>query len=366
MITREELDEIKNRDFLDKRNHFSQHDDVKSEKILGDFYEESPLVTIVMPIYNHPAPYFERALKSAIEQKGFSDYQVLIVDNDAEAKNGNEEIVHKLSSSKVVYFRNEKNIGLFGNWSRACLLAQSKWITYLHSDDMLKENFLATMCPIILQHSEIDQLASSSVNFDSDEFDESVLTGLKGAENRKHLLVKKVSVSEYYDGMATSVKGALMKRDCLLDIGGFRDFGQGLGLSDYTAMLKYAYYYNTYHVGFLSYLNGWGKNDSLNLSLWYPEMVANYHMQMFFNKKGNYLIRYLNKCKYTSILYRQAQQYNSGRNFSGKVIPVDMEQMERDCEIKRTPNLLYYKLIRKCVNGAKNLWLQIGQEKFYI
>ena len=95
MITREELDEIKNNDFLDKRNHFSQHNDVKSEKILGNFYEESPLVTIVMPIYNHPAPYFERALKSAIEQKGFSDYQILIVDNDAEAKNGNEQIVLK-------------------------------------------------------------------------------------------------------------------------------------------------------------------------------------------------------------------------------------------------------------------------------
>lgn len=366
MLDTELLNEIQIRDFLSKKDHFSKYKNIKSEKIWGNYIREVPLVTIVMPIYNHPVKCFERALQSAINQKGDINYQIIVVDNNSDDNNVNEIVVRKMQSNKIVYFRNQKNIGMFGNWNRCISLAKTEWITFLHSDDMLKENFLKTMCSIVTSHKEIDQLACNYSKYNANLFDENQINYIRKEENLNHTLVRSIDVSEYFDHMITSVKGAFIKKKKIIEIGGFRDLGDGLGASDYTTMLKYAYYYKTYLLNANLYLNGWGENETLNLSHWYPELVANYYMQCFFNKSGNSIKRYLNKCRYINILLYRVDTYNSGKNFSGKVISVNVNELLTDCNIKKLSNRNYYRLIGKGAGLIKKIKLRTIQKRFRI
>lgn len=255
---------------------------------------------------------------------------------------------------------------MYGNWNRCISLTKTNWITFLHSDDMLKDNFLQTMCSIVINHKEIDQLACNYSIYNANLFDENEIRCIRRKENLNHVMVRSIDVSEYFDHMITSVKGAFLKKKKLMEIGGFRDLGDGLGASDYTTMLKYAYYYKTYLLNANLYLNGWGKNETLNLSHWYPELVANYYMQCFFNQSGNSIKRYLNKCRYINILLYRADTYNSGKNFSGEIIPVDVSELLKDCNLKRISNRNYYKFVGRFAGLIKKIRLQIIQKRFRI
>lgn len=337
-INEKDLVEIRNRDFLQIVDYFPRHKDIESELVYGKFFETSPIVTILMPIYNHPLSCIESAISSAVNQNTNYNYQILVVDDYADESNNTISVIEKINSPKVIYFRNKENIGLFGNWNRCVWLARTKWITFLHSDDILASNFVETMCNTIEKYGFIDQLACKSINYDIDNYNieslEKKITNEKGE-------IRKVLFEDYIDRMATSIKGAFIKREHLISIGGFADMDDGLGLSDYLTMLKYCHYYNIYYLDKLLYFNGWGVNDTLNVSHWYPEIVSNYYMQMFFYNKMKCPVKQLYGIRCAHRAYRTAKWYNSGDNFLGKVIPVDIDQLRKDCCIKRKPNLMY-------------------------
>lgn len=366
MIKREDIDEVKSRNFLEKKDYFIKYASVKSYKLFGEYRKKDPLVTIVMPIFNHPLKSFERALRSAINQIDFNNYQIIVVDNDAEGKNDNISVVRKINSNKVIYFRNEKNLGMFGNWNRCISLARSEWITFLHSDDMLAKDALKILTTIVIQHPEIDQLASSSVNYSVDSIDDETVESITQKKSINLCKVKRVRYEKYFDAMATSVKGALLKKKCLIEIGGFRDLGDGLGVDDYICMTKYAFYFKTYYVDVITYLNGYGVNETLNLSIWYPEMISNYYMQLCLIKDKNLLVNILFRRRYISSLYSKAEQYNSGNNFSGQIIPVDIAEMERDCGLNRNQNTKINLFCRKLTSLVQKISNKCERDQFKV
>lgn len=97
--------------------------------------------------------------------------------------------------------------------------------------------------------------------------------------------------------------------------------------------MRYAYYYNTYLIEDVLYLASWGYNDSLNTKHWYPELVENYYMWIYFAKKEPPIIRniYIKKAKY--LLKKRAIEYKNGTSWIGIPIDIDMEQLKDDCEI---------------------------------
>ena len=211
MISNENILEIRARNFYEKKNNFKKYEDVKSIKEYGEL--KNVLITIVMPIYNHPDFCLERSLLSAINQKGFDNYQILLVDNDSDNKYHNDEVIKKMKSDKIVYFRNQQNIGMFGNWNRCIYLAKSEWICFLHSDDMIKENALNVLSNIVSNHPEIDQLACLAEDYNSSENSEELFLQYTAKKDINEVSVKRIFESYYYDSMYTTVKCALLKKE---------------------------------------------------------------------------------------------------------------------------------------------------------
>ena len=124
-------------------NHFERYKNVKSNLIIGkEDPNAAPLVTIAIPTYKR-AKYLKEAIDSALNQKDFHDYEVIVVDNDPENEFHVEKLISTYPKDKIKYYRNEKNIGMVGNWNRCIELSEGKWVSLLNDDDYLKNNFLS-------------------------------------------------------------------------------------------------------------------------------------------------------------------------------------------------------------------------------
>ncbi len=223
-----------NNSLLEKRNEFDRYKDIKSVCLYGD---DSILLeadfTIIMPIYQHP-DYLEEALDSALNQNYRGKYAILIVDNDPTGKTGSLEIVKKKKSDKIVFFRNESNIGVAGNWNRGVELAKSKYITFLHDDD--------TICCDTLQ---------ILVNYEKETGSDIAILPMMNLIDEESRVIKKtdktrglerlrlldaLTINSYGNGEA-----ALLPRQQVMDIGGFPE--SFYPCLDYAFFIKLLYYY---------------------------------------------------------------------------------------------------------------------------
>lgn len=136
--------------------------------------------------------------------------------------------------------------------------------------------------------------------------------------------------------------------------------GDGIGLDDYQLMMKYAYYYNTYLLEDVLYLNSWGYNDSLNTEFWYPELVENYYMWLFFaNKEENGLLRYFYKKAARYLLLERARIYKSGRSWVGVPVEIDYSQLQSDCQLKSLKMNRIMEALSLCI-----VWIANAMKKY--
>ncbi|WP_375474537.1 glycosyltransferase family 2 protein [uncultured Nostoc sp.] len=95
-------------------------------------------VTIAIPTYNR-SELLKASLESVLAQD-YQDYQVLVLDNASD--DDTEAIVRSFTDSRIIYVRNEVNIGIFGNWQRSVELNTSPYLSILSDDDVLLPNFI--------------------------------------------------------------------------------------------------------------------------------------------------------------------------------------------------------------------------------
>lgn len=135
-----------NLDWFTIEDHLHDFDDVGYElKYVGNLNENAPmpLISIMIPAYR--LSFISHSIESAINQDFPYPYEIVIIDDCGGDSENLFQYVKSLNSPLLKLYKNEHNIGLFGNWNRCILLAKAKYICYLHCDDMLKPNTLSLL-----------------------------------------------------------------------------------------------------------------------------------------------------------------------------------------------------------------------------
>ncbi|WP_258443780.1 glycosyltransferase family 2 protein [Helicobacter sp. 16-1353] len=70
-------------------------------------------------------------------------YEIIVVENPSVSSQTSEFL--ESYRGKITYYKNAKNLNLFGNWNRCISLAKGKWVCILHDDDILLPNYLSEM-----------------------------------------------------------------------------------------------------------------------------------------------------------------------------------------------------------------------------
>jgi hypothetical protein len=107
----------------------------------------TPRVSVCIPAYNY-ARYLPAAIDSVLAQE-FGDYELVVVDN---ASQDDTPAVLARYGERIRAHRNERNVGLFGNFARCLELARGELVKFLSADDWLHPAFLAEGVALMDRH----------------------------------------------------------------------------------------------------------------------------------------------------------------------------------------------------------------------
>lgn len=105
--------------------------------------EDTPKISICIPTYNR-SDLLRKTLVSVSKQTA-KPYEVMVIDNCSE--DDTEAVVKSFRG--ILYYRNDYNLGVAGNWNRCIKLASGDFLNILHSDDLISPNWYEEWSKVI-------------------------------------------------------------------------------------------------------------------------------------------------------------------------------------------------------------------------
>jgi len=91
----------------------------------------SPLVSVVIPSYNH-GHYLGRALQSVLDQT-YVNWEAIVIDNHS--TDSTDEVMATFSDSRISYLKIHNNGVIAASRNVGIMAAKGKWVAFLDSDD---------------------------------------------------------------------------------------------------------------------------------------------------------------------------------------------------------------------------------------
>lgn len=119
-----------------------------------------PKVSVCIPTFNG-AGYLCQAVESVLAQN-YQDFEIIIVDNCSTDQTVTVvEDLQKRSDRRIRFYKNDRNIGLVGNFNKCLEYAQGTYIKFLCVDDVLLPGCLEQMVAALDAHQSVTLVCSS-------------------------------------------------------------------------------------------------------------------------------------------------------------------------------------------------------------
>ena len=171
--------------------------------------------SFVLPAYK--SEYLQVAIDSILQQT-YIDFELIIVD-DASPYHL-ESIVNQYNDNRIVFHRNENNIGgknLVSNWNKCIKYAKGEYVILASDDDIYSPFFLQQVDERIKDYPNVDIIRSRVNRIDSD----GIITDIE--QIYKPFMPFSEFVFYWSKGIINCIANYAFKRTALLDAGGFVD-----------------------------------------------------------------------------------------------------------------------------------------------
>lgn len=224
------MKEVNKHNFLSRLDNFANKVDISSTLIIESNINFIPKITIAIPTYKR-AHFLKEAVDSAINQISFDDYEIIVIDNDSNRNCESERLINSYNNSRLSYYKNTENIGMYGNWNRCITLSKGDYITILNDDDTLEENYLSQINYFLQRMGDVHALLVRFNYIDSN----SIITSNANKYNKK---IKRVLLLELFWGnINPGSLGILFSKEQMLKVGGFDE--SYFPSSDYEFLVNY-------------------------------------------------------------------------------------------------------------------------------
>lgn len=258
--------------WLDKENRFKLYENIESKLIFGQFQNNNPQISIVIPTYKRVGT-LKQALDSAINQNISEDYDIIVLDNENINDSDTEQTMKEycMKYNNILYFKNEENIGMFGNWNRGLELARTKWVTLLHDDDLLYPTYLKKVLDTFKKYDYA--IVSVFSEFREDVNSELTDTDTcKGQNGLKDVIVKithgkplVINSSDNYRSITATPTACAFNRTMMIECGGFNE--KYFPIADIICFNKMTYYHKAIILPEFLAIRRIGENEMKNVLL---------------------------------------------------------------------------------------------------
>lgn len=121
------------------------------------------LVSVVLPAYNAEL-YLKEAIDSVLAQT-FTDFELIVLNDGSVDKT--EEIILSYSDSRIVYVKNEQNLGLIGTLNKGMSLARGEYIARMDADDICLPERFKKQVDFLKKNSEIDLVGTNAIKINN-------------------------------------------------------------------------------------------------------------------------------------------------------------------------------------------------------
>jgi len=175
-----------------------------------------PAVSVCIPTYNY-ARFLGSAIDSVIAQT-FEDFELIVSDNAS--TDDTQAVIASYDDPRIRAYRNDHNLGLFGNFSRCLELAGTDLVKFVCADDWLDPRYLERAMPVMADHPEVALLTTAGYVVDEQGSPFGIATAEFGDGPVVPAGVALRAQAEHLNliGMPTSV---LMRREAAERAGGF-------------------------------------------------------------------------------------------------------------------------------------------------
>ncbi len=301
------LREIENYDFYSgsRESFYKKNREHKAVLVQGRHWEKAPLVTILLPTCKR-RDLLKEALESALRQEEVADYQIIVADNEGmplEMETETAALMKAYTDSKVIYYRYDRQA--YSPMNSVVALARSKWICFLHDDDVLAPNYLKIMLHIVRQNQDISYL-SCNIGVLNYEISKRNIREFSKIRREKLTIRKAIRRGYFFYETRGNWLGALIDRQHYIDMGGIPALATGIG--DHIMVGKYNDRYGIYKIldgprlyfrrecgkGQISMLGGEHWTDCYTSKMFFYLYLARRNfplLQKFFRYKGFALVQ---------------------------------------------------------------------------
>lgn len=123
---------------------------------------KTPLVSVIMSVFNTDPKVFKEALDSILGQS-YDNLEILVINDCSEIQ---YEFIHQYNDSRLVWIENDRNIGLTRSLNKAISICKGKYIARMDSDDISFENRIEKQVDYLERNSKIAILGTRAKEFD--------------------------------------------------------------------------------------------------------------------------------------------------------------------------------------------------------
>jgi glycosyltransferase involved in cell wall biosynthesis len=198
--------------------------------------DKSKFVTIVIPTFNR-AEMLKASISSALAQH-HQEIEVLVMDNAS--TDNTREIVESFTDERLIYHRNDTNIGMIRNFNLALELNKNPFVVILQDDDLLLPGYAGEMVSRLLKNPNAGFAYTMYRNVDAagnpgrmqDLKGIPADTGIEDGKEYLHLLVSQ-------QGLTIHSSTILYRASALLQTGYF-DSPHSKHLNDFNLLVRLA------------------------------------------------------------------------------------------------------------------------------
>lgn len=101
-----------------------------------------PVISVIMSVYNETEIWLREAIKSILNQT-YRDFEfIIILDNPSNMQLENIILEYAEADKRIVFLKNEENIGLVKSLNRALKISKGEYIARMDADDISENNRL--------------------------------------------------------------------------------------------------------------------------------------------------------------------------------------------------------------------------------